>query len=112
MQWVSLDYDEQPYAAITYQHNHSERQRTRPQYKSDRNGGDLISHSSSNRGRLTDDYDDGATFSIKGAAPGISRSDFSILGASAGQAREGTNGSGNDLFANRPPRSGQRLGRS
>lgn len=91
---------------ITYQNDDSARQR--PRYTSDRNGGDLIKNSSSQHGRLTDEYGEGTTFSIKGAGSGGANSDFTILGASS---KGETRGGGRDLFDNRSGRSGQRLSR-
>lgn len=94
----------------TYQHDNSAR--PRPRQTNDRNGGDLITHTSSNHGRLTDEYGEGTNFSIKGAGSGTSNNDFTILGASSGRGSADTRSYGKDLFDNRSGRSGQRLSRS
>lgn len=87
--------------------------RPRASRNADRNGGDLITHSSSNHGRLTDDFDDGTSFSIKGAGSATAKGDFSILGASSGRSRGNASGGRRDLFeGNRSGRFGQRLSRS
>lgn len=104
------ELNQAPDSASTYLIEQSAR--PGPRYTADGNGGDLIARSSSNHGRLTDDYDDGTSFSIKGAGSGAANGDFSILGASSGRSRGDASRGGKDLFeGNRSGRSGQRLSR-